>query len=62
MITHMHILITSSMYGQQLPEVLDYLIAAFAIPDSVAGQYYEFNVLMEWLNNNVWVGCDHMVV
>ena len=62
MIAEVDILIRRSMHRQLILEVPDNFCACFAIPYAVAGQDDEFYILMQWLYDHVWVGCDHVVV
>lgn len=51
-----------AMYRKLVLKVLDALVGCLAVPDAIAGQDHELNVLVEGLYGNIWERGDHVVI
>ena len=58
----MDIFVTCSTDRKLLLEVFDDLSGGLAVPDAVACQDDEFNVLMQRFHDHIGIGCHHVIL
>lgn len=62
MIANLNIFVTSAVNGQYLFEMLDNLSGRLAVPNAVAGQYDELDILVQRSHDHVGIGRHHVIV